>query len=173
MISIRPEEIEDIPAIHALNAAAFEAEFGSTAEAGLVDALRDADAHVVSLVAVDDGAVVGHILFSPVTIESNGDVFDAIGLAPMSAMPGRQREGIGSRLVEEGLARCAALGHEICVVLGHPEYYPRFGFRPSVEFGITSEYDVPPEVFMVKELRPGALKGRSGLAKYHPAFAGV
>lgn len=166
MIEIRPERPEDIAGVHAVN----EAAFPSPDEANLVDALRDARAHVVSLVAIEDDCVVGHILFSPVTIESETSKLDALGLAPMSVLPDHQRKGIGSKLVEAGLAACRKLECPAVVVLGHPNYYPRFGFVPSVEFDITSEYDVPAEVFMVLELSPGALSNHQGLAKYHPAF---
>lgn len=91
----------------------------------------------------------------------------------MAVLPECQRQGIGSLLVREGLRECQRIGHEIVVVLGHPEYYPRFGFVPASSKGLRSEYDVPDEVFMVAELTPGALKGRTGLVKYHPEFNAV
>ena len=88
----------------------------------------------------------------------------------MAVLPDYQRQGIGSSLVERGLDACRSKGHSVIVVLGHPDYYPRFGFVPSVRFSIRSEYDFPPEVFMIKELQVGVLKGKGGVAKYHPAF---
>lgn len=88
----------------------------------------------------------------------------------MAVQPGRQREGIGSRLVTAGLTQCTALDYPAVLVLGHPDYYPRFGFVQANRQGITCEFSSPPEAFMLKELRPGALNGRSGTAKYHPAF---
>ncbi len=166
MPQIRPEKPEDIPAIHALNAAAFP----TPAEADLVDTLREQDAHVLSLVAEDEDRVVGHILFSPVVIETASGHIDALGLAPMAVLPERQREGIGSRLVATGLTQCTALDYPAVVVLGHPDYYPRFGFIQADQRGITCEFPSPPEAFMVKELCAGTLDGRSGVAKYHPAF---
>ena len=166
MSRIRPEKPEDIPAIHELNQAAFP----TSAEADLVDTLRDQDAHVLSLVAEDEDRVVGHILFSLVVIETESGPIDALGLAPMAVLPEGQREGIGSRLVTTGLTQCTALNYPAVVVLGHPDYYPRFGFIQADRYGITCEFPSPPEAFMVKELRPGALDRRSGTAKYHPAF---
>jgi putative acetyltransferase len=150
-----------------------ELAFEQPAEARLVDALRAVARPTVSLVAVDDGRVVGHIFFSPVTIEGPQGVSTAMGLAPMAVRPGRQNAGIGAALVREGLAACATLGERVVVVLGHPHYYPRFGFVPAATQGLSCEYPVPDEVFMVTELAPGALRGRAGLVKYHPEFARV
>ena len=163
---IRPEKPEDIPAIRIVN----ERAFGGATEADLVDALRRNGKATISLVAEDDGRVVGHILFSPVTIETSDRELVGVGLAPMSVIPERQNQRIGSLLVEEGLRRCREEGHPFVVVLGHPNYYPRFGFVPAGRFGIKSEYDVADEVFMVMELREGALRGCAGMVKYQPEF---
>lgn len=167
MLELRYEKPEDILDIRKVHEAAFE----TKAEADLVDALRDKDAHMISIVAIEDNKIVGHILFSPVTIEADGSIVTILGLAPMAVLPECQRKGIGSKLVEKGLEEGRKRGYTAAVVLGHPEYYPRFGFAPSVKYNIRSEYDVPHEVFMVKELRSGALAGISGIAKYHEAFA--
>ena len=165
---IRAERDTDRAAVHALNAAAFP----TPLEADLVDALRREAHPLVSLVAERDGTVVGHILFSPVTHE-NSPGLRIMGLAPMAVAPDHQRSGIGSALVRAGLDECRQLGCAAVVVLGHPEYYPRFGFSPSVRWGIRSEYDVPDEVFMALELVPGALHGAAGTVRYHPAFGAV
>ncbi len=162
---IRDEIEGDWGAVYAINVAAFE----SSAEAGLVDSLREQAQPYVSLVAEEDGVVIGHIMFSPVSLSGHADL-QVIGLAPMSVTPERQREGIGSALVRAGLERCKEMGFVAAVVLGHPDYYPRFGFQPSSRFGIDSEYDVPEEVFMAMELQPGALDEKSGRASYHSAF---
>lgn len=162
---IRDETRRDHEAVRELNEAAFE----SDAEARLVDALREQATPVVSLVAEEDSAIVGHILFSPVTLTDH-ESLGIMGLAPMAVAPSRQRQGIGSSLVRAGLDRCRELGAGAVVVLGHPEFYPRFGFVPSTRFDIGCEYDVPEDVFMVTELKPGFLRGTSGTIRYHPAF---
>ena len=161
---VRSERPADIPHVHAVNVAAFD----SPTEATLVDALRE-QADVVSIVAEQDGHIIGHILFSPVRL-TGADDLRAVGLAPMAVAPERQRTGIGSALVREGLAHCQRQGVAAVFVVGHPEYYPRFGFRPASGFGITCEFEVPDEVFMAMELAPGALKGRAGRLFYHEAF---
>jgi putative acetyltransferase len=167
-MQIRPEHADDIFAVHAVNAAAFE----TSAEAKLVDALREQARPIISLVADDAAAIVGHIMFSPVTLAAHTRLSLA-GLAPMAVVPSRQRQGIGSRLVREGLERCRQAGFAGVVVFGHAEYYPRFGFVPASRFGLRSEYDVPDDVFMVLELETGALQGKSGTIRYHAAFASV
>ena len=91
----------------------------------------------------------------------------------MAVLPSHQRNGIGSKLVRAGLEECRQLGYVAAVVLGHPEYYPRFGFAPSIRFGIRCEYDVPEEVFMAMELRQFALLGVSGIVRYRTEFGGV
>ena len=167
MITIRSEIAEDIPAVRRVN----ELAFGRPDEAALVDALRAAARPYISLVAADEGRVVGHIFFSPVELEAEDSAF-ILGLAPMAVLPEYQRQGVGSQLVREGLGECRRIGCEVVVVLGHPEYYPRFGFVPASRKGLRCEYPVPDEVFMVAELRPNALSGR-GLVKYRPEFGGV
>jgi putative acetyltransferase len=167
MFDFRYEHSQDIAGIRKVHEAAFE----TRAEADLVDALRDIKADIISLVAVRDVRIVGHILFSPVTLDVEGRTVTLLGLAPMAVLTQYQRKGIGSKLVEKGLAEGRAKSYPAVVVLGHPGYYPRFGFVPSVNYGITSEYDVPPDVFMIKELQPGVLTGISGIAKYHAVFA--
>lgn len=173
MIKIRAERAEDAAAVRRVN----ELAFGGAEEAALVDALRAAADPHVSLVATDGDEIVGHIFYSPVSLESEDGTedsrFAAMGLAPMAVLPEHQRRGVGSALVRAGLDECRRMGLGVVVVLGHPEYYPRFGFRPASRAGLRCEYPVPDDTFMVVELRPGALAGRRGLVKYHPAFAEV
>ena len=138
----------------------------------MVDTLREQVHPTISLVAEIDGAVVGHIFFSPVSLVGHPDL-RIIGLAPMAVLPTYQNQGIGSALVLEGLKACKEADFQVTIVLGHPGFYPRFGFVPSIQFGIDSEYDVPPEVFMALELEENALQGNSGRIQYHPAFAEV
>lgn len=147
-----------------------EAAFGQPDEARIVDAVRQADRAAISLVAVERGKIVGHILFTPVVLESPGITPRMLGLGPMAVLPELQRRGIGSRLVEAGLHECAHAGCQAVIVIGHPEFYPRFGFRPARGYGLRCEYDVPDEVFMVAELVPGALSGRTGVVRYVPEF---
>jgi len=162
-MNVRFERPGDIEKIKGVNLQAFE----TGTEADLVDTLRNTDLELISLVAEENGEVIGHILFSPVTLA--GDL-RIMGLGPMAVIPNWQSKGVGTKLVNAGLQACEKAGYEAVVVLGHADYYPRFGFAPSVNFGIKSEYDVPPEVFMVKELRKGAFKGASGTIKYHQVF---
>jgi putative acetyltransferase len=165
---IRAEEQRDRAAVHAVNVSAFE----TPAEATLVDALRGQAQPLVSLIAEDNGAIVGHIMFSPVSL-SGHPALQIMGLAPMAVAPEHQRKGIGSALVRAGLEQCRQLGFGAVVVLGHPGYYPRFGFSASARFGIGCEYEVPEDVFMLVELQAGFLRGASGKVKYHAAFSNV
>ncbi len=165
---IRPEKENDRDAVYAVNVSAFE----TPSEANLVDTLREQAQPVVSLIAEDKGAVVGHIMFSPVSLSGHSNL-KLMGLAPMAVAPEHQRKGIGSALVRAGLEQCRQLGFTAVVVLGYPEYYPRFGFSPSSRFGMDSEYEVPEEVFMAMELQPEALRGKTGRVKYHAAFSNV
>lgn len=165
----RRELPDDLPAIHAVETAAF----GQANEARLVDKLREAGALTLSAVAVLAGRIVGHIAYSPVTIESGRESFPALALAPMAVSPDCQRTGIGSALIEWSLDECRHGGHELVIVLGHPEYYPRFGFVPAMPLGVRCPFTVPREAFLLLELQPRALGGRCGTVCYHPEFAEV
>jgi putative acetyltransferase len=165
---IRSERPRDVGGIRHVNRTAFD----SIVEADIVEALRTQAQPFVSLVAVHADDVIGHIAFSPVTLASHPDVPIA-ALAPMAVLPSRQRAGIGSLLVRAGLDECARLGFVAVVVLGHAEYYPRFGFVRASTFGLSSEFDVPDDVFMALELQPGTLGQRHGVVRYHPAFGSV
>ncbi len=166
MIAIRPERPGDRAEVRRVN----ELAFGGPDEAALVDALRGVAEPQLSLVAEVDGRVVGHIFFSPVSVEAEGSGFTAIALGPMAVQPEFQNQGIGSRLVRRGLEECRRIGEPIVFVVGHADYYPRFGFSPAKGKGLRCEFPVPDEAFMVAELRPGALRGRGGLVRYRPEF---
>lgn len=166
MLMIRPEAPEDVQTIRYVN----EQAFGQENEAELVEKLRNRGVLTVSLVAIQDNRVVGHIAFSPVRVESERSSFEAIALAPMAVLPAYQGKGIGSQLVLAGLKKCQILGHEIVVVLGHPDYYPRFGFVPAKPKGINCEFNVPDEAWMIFELKEGALVGRQGTVRFQPEF---
>jgi len=165
---IRGEEPKDQVGVHAVNASAFE----TPAEANLVDMLRKEAHPVISLVAEDNATIVGHIMFSPVSLAGRADL-KIMGLGPMAVAPEHQRKGIRFALVKAGVEKCKELGCGAVIVLGHSGYYPRFGFTPSVRYGISCEYEVPQEAFMVLELVPGYLQGAKGIIKYHAAFNDV
>ena len=168
-MNIRKEKDSDKEKIWKVNAEAFETE----AEANLVNALRDSGIPFISLVAEEDEEIVGHILFTPVELIDDDSGLKLIGLAPMAVLTKLQKKGIGSQLVKTGIENCSTQGYDAVVVLGHPEYYPKFGFVPSVKYGIKSEYDAPDEAFMVLELKESSLKDKNGIIKYHAAFGSV
>jgi putative acetyltransferase len=167
-VRIRPETAADHGGIRKANKKAF----GGKNESKLVDAVRESEFFVpeLSLVAELGGQVVGHILFTPVLIVEGEKETPALALAPMCVLPEFQERGIGSMLVRRGLEECARLGHKLVVVLGHAEYYPRFGFVPAGERGLKLPFEAPAEAFMVRELVPGALDGVSGTVDYPDPF---
>jgi putative acetyltransferase len=169
IMEIRAEQLEDRDVVHQVHVAAF----GRENEADLVDRLRRV-ASTLSWVAVDLDRVVGHILFSPVTIEGEGEKEGLIlGLAPVGVLPEAQGKGIGSFLIRRGLEECGGLGVAAIVVLGAPRYYRRFGFKSAKEQGLRCEYEVPDEAFMVLELVQGALKNCVGIVRYRSEFSMV
>jgi len=166
LLTIRPEFPGDQASIHYVNQEAF----GRNQEADLVDKLRKRGVLTVSLVAVLDTIIVGHIAFSPVEIASEELSFVASTLAPVAVLPAHQNQGIGSKLVTGGLQECHRLGHDIVVLAGHPNYYPRFGFGQAYAKGIECEFEVPDEAWMIAELKHGALAGRQGKVRFQPEF---
>jgi len=167
MISIRRERPEDIAVIRTVNETAFD----QSTEADIIDALRDVCADVLSLVAESDDEIVGHILLSPVTIEGGSQSRQGMGLAPMAVTPDRQRQGIGSELVQSGLEILRKQGCPFVIVLGHPAFYPRFGFVPASRHGLTSQWKgVPDAAFMVLVLDASSMAGVTGVARYREEF---
>ena len=164
-IEIREEQPDDIPAIQDVNRRAF----GQDQESNLVDALRTNHAVLLSLVATLGDRVVGHILYSPAVI---GGV-EGAALAPMAVVPEHQRQGIGSRLVSAGNQKLKEAGCPFIIVVGHADFYPRFGFSPARVRGITCEWDVPDDVFMVLALDPVKTTGMTGMAEYRREFSTV
>ena len=167
-MTIRPESPGDYPAIFEVNRLAF----GQDAEANLVDGLRAGGFVRLSLVAEVGGQIVGHILFSAVTIHTETGVIEYLALAPMAVLPMHQRRGIGTKLVEEGLRLCQEAGHKIVLVLGHPAFYPRFGFSPRLAEPLTSPFGGG-EAWMAVELVPGASAGVVGRVEYPPPFSSL
>jgi putative acetyltransferase len=167
MTHIRREESADIDAIRLLN----ELSFDGSLEAGIVDNLRERCEDLISLVAEEEGTVVGHILFSPVELESGGETRPGMGLAPMAVLPEHQRKGIGSELVRAGLAELRERDCPFVIVLGHPEYYPRFGFEPASRHGVKCEWEVPDEAFMILVFDRVRMPEAGGTAHYRPEFS--
>jgi putative acetyltransferase len=163
-VEIREETAEDHAGIREINRLAFEGDD----EALLVDRLRSEGLVVASLVAAVKARVVGHILFSRLPVETPNGTIDAVALAPMAVRPEMQRNGIGSLLVRRGLDVCRERGEAIAVVLGHPGYYPRFGFSAALAQRLTSPFSG--DAFMALELMPGALDGVTGTVRYPEAF---
>ena len=163
MVNIRLETPDDAPQVRAVN----EKAFGRPEEAGIVDRLRVACPEAISLVADDGGTVVGHIIFTIAVIEAPQGPVWGWGLGVMSVLPERQRQGIGSRLVERGLDLLREQGCPFVIVVGHAEYYPRFGFERASGYNLTSQWEnMPDEAFMVLVFDEGALQGVSGMATY-------
>jgi putative acetyltransferase len=169
VLIIRDEYPEDFPAVFDINTSAFETDL----EARLVNILRRRARPVVSLVAERDDTLLGHIMFSPVQIDEEAAGGRTMGLAPMAVRPEAQNQGVGSKLVQAGLDACRALRTELVFVLGHPEYYPRFGFKPAADSGFHFKDPKLNDFFFVLELTKGAASGLSGEVRYHPAFDNV
>jgi len=167
MIGIREGRLQDKKAIRELNISAF----GRNLEADLVDKLRDNCRDRLSLVALKQGDVVGHVLFTRVAIESLGRKMHGMGLAPVSVLPEWQQQGIGSKLIRTGIRILKERGCPFIIVLGHAKYYPRFGFEPAIRYAIQSEWKVSDESFMILVLKESEMRGFSGVAKYRPEFA--
>jgi putative acetyltransferase len=167
-VLIRAEDEKDWAAIQAVNASAFP----TSGEARLVARLREEAEPVISLVAEEEGEIVGHIMLSPVSLSVHPHL-KIMGLGPMAVLPKYQRNGIGSALVRAGLEQSRQHRFGAVVLVGHPEFYPRFGFRPASQFQLTCEFDVPEEAWMALELEPGFLTNVNGTIRYHPAFKEV
>ncbi|WP_374310811.1 GNAT family N-acetyltransferase [Dongia sp.] len=164
-MDIKAAHRSDLPALIALHDAAF----GTPYEGRLVADLLAANLDAISLVASNSVELLGHILFSPLLVEVDGEAIAALALAPLAVMPGRQGQGVGTALMEAGLAQARAEGWDAVVVLGHPEYYSRFGFTAAALQGFAAPFDGP--AFMALELRKGALSGRRGRIIYPAPFA--
>lgn len=170
-IEIRQEEACDFPAVYEINLKAFNRK----EEARLADRLRLGDGFIpeLSLVATVEDKIVGHILFTKISIIDEDRSHDSLALAPMAVSPDMQGKGIGEQLVRYGLDKARELGYQSVIVLGHTEYYPRFGFVPTSKWNIRPPFNVPADVFMAKELIDGSLSNVKGLVKYAKEFGEI
>ncbi|MEK4865977.1 N-acetyltransferase [Bacillus sp. FSL E2-8895] len=172
MVTIRQEQKNDYRKTEEVVKEAFlNEEFSDKKEHELVKRIRECDAFIpeLSIVAVDK-ETVGHIMLSKITIEQDGTTVDSLALAPVSVAPSHQKKGIGGKLITAALEKAKELGYGSVVVLGHPEYYPKFGFKKASEWNIKALFEVPEEVFMVMELTENALEGVEGIVQYSSAF---
>jgi putative acetyltransferase len=162
-VTIRTEIVADHSMIREVN----EAAFGGAEEADLIESLRRDGVVLLSLVAAVGSRIVGHILFSRMSIDTPSGAAAAVALAPLAVLPGYQRQGIGGKLIREGLDRLRGLGERYVIVVGHPGYYPRFGFSTAPR---SLESPFPPDAFMVLQLMPGVLDRIQGRVRYPRAF---
>ena len=167
MIKIREEQPQDATGIREVNERAFD----QPQEADIVDKVRRNCSDRLSLVAEVNNQVVGHILFSTVILESEGRTLQGMGLAPMAVLPEFQRQRIGGELIRSGISKLESRGCPFVMVLGHPDYYPRFGFELASRYGIRSEWEVPDDAFMILVLDESEMQGISGVARYRPEFS--
>lgn len=167
-LNIRPETKKDFSKITEVNDSAF----GQENEGRLVERLRETENYIpeLSLVAELDDEIVGHILFYPITIRSDTSKFQSLSLGPMAVMPTLQRKGIGSRLVIQGLDAAKNIGHKSVIVVGHPEYYPKFGFKPASQWNIQVPFEVLDDAFLALELVEGELEGKRGTIECSEEF---
>ncbi|RDY72032.1 N-acetyltransferase [Halobacillus trueperi] len=172
-MQIRAEQKEDFPTIELVIFKAFEnAEMSDQTEHQLVGRLRDSDAYIpeLSLVAEEKYEILGHIMLTKINIGEEESV-KSLALAPVSVLPSYQNQGIGKSLMEHSLKKARELGYESIIVLGHPEYYSKFGFQPASQYGIIAPFEVPDEAFMALELKRGALEKVLGTVHYSPEFS--
>ncbi|MDR6459549.1 putative N-acetyltransferase YhbS [Chryseobacterium vietnamense] len=174
MITVRQEEEKDYKKVFELTEEAFrDMEHSDHQEQFLVEKLRKSEAFIpeLSLVAEDEnGTITGHILFTKIKIVNEEESFDSLALAPVSVKPGFQNQGIGGKLILEGHRIAKELGYESTILIGHEEYYPRFGYKKTSNFGISFPFDIPEENGMAVELIKDGLKDKKGVVKYPQEF---
>jgi putative acetyltransferase len=163
---IRQEQQQDIASIREVNDLAF----GQLVEGSIVDKLRERCDEFLSFVAVEQGLILGHILFTPAVLETKTGTINGLALAPMAVLPDHQCKGIGTKLANAAIRQIKDTSCPFIIVLGYPEYYQRFGFESAARYGITSEWDVPVEAFMIMILDKQRMQNSSGIAKYRPEW---
>lgn len=168
----RPEEYNTTEEV--VKKAFSNEEYSDKKEHLLVNRIRKSDAFIpeLSLIAIDqDHEIVGHILLSKITIVNDDKTVDSLALAPVSVIPEHQKKGIGSQLIHTALKKAKEIGYHSVIVLGHPDYYPKFGFKQARLWNIRAPFDVPDEVFMALELTENYLENVQGVVHYSSAFA--
>jgi putative acetyltransferase len=170
-LEIRQEKATDYLEIRRVNDLAF----GQPNEGLLVDKLRMNPDFIdkLSIVADSNNKIIGHILFFPIKIRNGTTMYDSLALAPMSVLPKYQHQGIGGQLINKGIETAKRLGFKSVIVLGHKNYYPRFGFASTSKWDINPPFDLPDDVFMAIELVPDGLKHVSGIVQYPKEFEEV
>ncbi len=167
MVDIRKEQQKDYEGVRIVNDQAF----GEPGEGRIVNKLRESCKEIVSLVAISDNRIIGHIFFSPVTIETPTDFIKGMGLAPMAVLSEFQNQGIGSMLINEGLRKTKKMSYPFVIVLGHEKFYKRFGFQRASKYGLKCQWEgVPDDAFMVIIIDKLVMEGISGFAKYRDEF---
>lgn len=172
-ILIRRETAADFDRVYEVVEAAFlYAEHTNHDEQNLVERLRTSAGFIpeLSLVAVVDRNIVGHILFTKITIQKDEKEFGSLVLAPVAVAPAMQGRGVGTKMIMEGHKAAKELGYSSVILVGHPGYYPRFGYVPASRFGITAPFEVPAEAFMAHELTPNGLVGVEGMVQFPQEF---
>jgi putative acetyltransferase len=166
-LSIRREKPGDEHAVYMVNLRAF----GRDSEPKIVDVLRKNCPEGISMVAEQDGRIIGHILFTPARIEGEEKGIPGMGLGPMAVFPECQGKGAGSALIRAGLAVVRRTGSLFVAVVGHPRFYPKFGFVPASRYGVRCPYEgVPDDAFMVHAFDPQAFRGVHGIVRMRPEF---
>ncbi|MBD2843558.1 N-acetyltransferase [Paenibacillus sp. IB182496] len=169
-IIIRTENENDFSQVYDVNVIAFG---DREDEAKLVERIRDTENFIpqLSIIAEDKGTIVGHVLLSKAEVVEGDKQHEVIVLAPIAVRPNYQKQGIGKQLINEGIKRCSELGFYVVLLIGHPEYYPKFGFKPARKFNLElTQFKVPNEVFMVNELKEHELMKIKGELRYPKAF---
>lgn len=174
-ILIRPERFEEYHITEEVIEKAFlDEEYSDQKEHFLVNRIRQSDAFIpeLSLVAVNPNKeIIGHILLSKITIVNGDNIADSLALAPVCVAPEHQKRGIGSQLIQEAIKMAKELGHQSVIVLGHKDYYPKFGFKQASSWNIRAPFEVPSEVFMALELAENSLQNVQGVVQYSEAFS--
>jgi len=169
---VRVEKPADYSKVKEVNDLAF----GREGESNLIAAIRKSPSFVPALslvAATEKEEILGHILFSIIYIKTELKSVESLALGPLAVKPKLQGIGIGSTLITEGLKRCRSLGFEHVILLGHSDYYPKFGFVPAINKGIHAPFEVPPETFMVYELKKNSLENIEGIVQYPEPFMSV